>query len=103
MATTARPRGNMPLVTARVAAEMLAKEAKRGKVAILFGNERTGLTNDELAQAHAAVRATEGTHQRGRGGGGEAAYTGGCFPSCRCIHAKTRGFFFSSRHWDCGG
>jgi tRNA(Leu) C34 or U34 (ribose-2'-O)-methylase TrmL len=55
MATTARPRGNMPLVTARVAAEMLAKEAKRGKVAILFGNERTGLTNDELAQAHAAV------------------------------------------------
>jgi len=55
MATTARPRGNMPLVTARAAAEMLAKEAKRGKVAILFGNERTGLTNDELAQAHAAV------------------------------------------------
>lgn len=31
------------------------EEAKRGKVAILFGNERTGLTNDELAQAHAAV------------------------------------------------
>ena len=29
MATTARPRGNVPLVTARVAAEMLAKEAKR--------------------------------------------------------------------------
>lgn len=24
-------------------------------MAILFGNERTGLTNDELAQAHAAV------------------------------------------------
>ena len=41
MATTARPRGNMPLVTARVAAEMLAKEAARGKVAVLFGNERT--------------------------------------------------------------
>ena len=55
MATTARPRGNVPLVTARVAAEMLIQESKRGKVAILFGNERTGLTNDELAQAHACV------------------------------------------------
>ena len=55
MATTARPRGNVPLVTARTAARMLVEEAKRGKVAVLFGNERTGLTNEELAQAHACV------------------------------------------------
>ena len=55
MATTARPRGNVPLVTARVAAKMLVEESKRGKVAVLFGNERTGLTNEELAQAHACV------------------------------------------------
>lgn len=34
---------------------MLIKESKRGKVAVLFGNERTGLTNDEIAQAHACV------------------------------------------------
>ena len=55
MATTARPRGNVPLVTARTAARMLVEEARRGKVAVLFGNERTGLTNEELAQAHACV------------------------------------------------
>ena len=55
MATTARPRGNVPLVTARAAAEMLIEESRRGKVAVLFGNERTGLTNEELAQAHACV------------------------------------------------
>ena len=55
MATTARPRGNVPLVTARVAAKMLVDESRRGKVAVLFGNERTGLTNEELAQAHACV------------------------------------------------
>jgi len=55
VATTARPRGGVPLVTARVAAKMLAEEARRGKVAVLFGNERTGLTNEEMAQAHCAV------------------------------------------------
>ena len=91
MATTARPRGNMPLVTARVAAEMLAKEAKRGKVAILFGNERTGLTNDELAQAHAAVRGTEGTTGEGRRRG-EKAYMGAKLPR-RCMTYVTRGVF----------
>lgn len=79
MATTARPRGNVPLVTARVAAEMLAKEAKRGKVAVLFGNERTGLTNEELAQAHACVAiptAGQGTLCRR-----SLKYTGGTGPT----------------------
>jgi len=55
LATTARPRSGTPLMTAREAAERVALEAKRGKVAILFGNERTGLTNEDLAWAHAAV------------------------------------------------
>lgn len=79
MATTARPRGNVPLVTARVAAEMLAREAKRGKVAVLFGNERTGLTNEELAQAHACVAiptAGQGTLCRR-----SLKYTGGTGPT----------------------
>lgn len=79
MATTARPRGNVPLVTARVAAEMLAKEASRGKVAVLFGNERTGLTNEELAQAHACVAiptAGQGTLCRR-----SLKYTGGTGPT----------------------
>lgn len=79
MATTARPRGNVPLVTARVAAEMLAKEAARGKVAVLFGNERTGLTNEELAQAHACVAiptAGQGTLCRR-----SLKYTGGTGPT----------------------
>lgn len=55
LATTARPRSGTPLMTAREAAERVREEAKRGKVAVLFGNERTGLTNDELSWAHAAV------------------------------------------------
>ena len=79
MATTARPRGNTPLVTARVAAEMLAREAGRGKVAVLFGNERTGLTNEELAQAHACVAiptAGQGTLCRR-----SLKYTGGTGPT----------------------
>lgn len=55
LATTARPRSGTPLLTAREAALRVAEEAKRGKVAVLFGNERTGLTNEDLAWAHAAV------------------------------------------------
>ena len=55
LATTARPRTGTPLMTARDAAKLVAEEAKRGKVAVLFGNERTGLTNEELAWASAAV------------------------------------------------
>ena len=79
MATTARPRGNVPLVTARVAAKMLAEEARRGKVAVLFGNERTGLTNEELAQAHACVAIpTAGQGQLCRK---SLKYTGGTGPT----------------------
>jgi hypothetical protein len=58
---------------------MLAREAKRGKVAVLFGNERTGLTNEELAQAHACVAiptAGQGTLCRR-----SLKYTGGTGPT----------------------
>jgi tRNA C32,U32 (ribose-2'-O)-methylase TrmJ len=79
MATTARPRGNVPLVTARVAAAMVVEEAKRGKVAVLFGNERTGLTNEELAQAHACVAIP--TAGRGSLCRKSLKYTGGTGPT----------------------
>ena len=79
VATTARPRGGVPLVTARVAAKMLAEEAKRGKVAVLFGNERTGLTNEEMAQAHCAVAIP--TAGRGALCRRSLKYTGGTGPT----------------------
>lgn len=42
-----------PLLEAREAAGRLAAEAGAGeRVALLFGRERTGLTNDELARCH---------------------------------------------------
>ena len=58
---------------------MLVEEARRGKVAVLFGNERTGLTNEELAQAHACVAiptAGQGTLCRE-----SLKYTGGTGPT----------------------
>lgn len=51
---TARPRRDgVPALTPRQAAEMLQKET--GQVSLLFGRERTGLTNDELACCHRLV------------------------------------------------
>jgi len=57
LATTARPRGMVKRVIAPAAA---AKQARRAdaageKLGILFGPERTGLTNDEVAIADAAI------------------------------------------------
>jgi tRNA (cytidine32/uridine32-2'-O)-methyltransferase len=40
----------------REAAERALAASARGPVAIVFGNERTGLENDELMSCHAAVR-----------------------------------------------
>ena len=72
-ATTARPRENLPIVSirdaCRVDANVDANDASssssssfsisaftnEGKVAILFGNEATGLTNEELALANVGV------------------------------------------------
>ncbi|MEW8054061.1 MAG: RNA methyltransferase [Candidatus Thiodiazotropha sp.] len=47
--TSARTRSiDWPVVTPREAAAMLVKEARSGDVALVFGRERSGLTNSEL-------------------------------------------------------
>jgi TrmH family RNA methyltransferase len=57
LASTSRGRGdqNFRVFTARAAARRAIEEARRAPVAILFGSERTGLTNDELRYAHALL------------------------------------------------
>jgi tRNA/rRNA methyltransferase len=57
LATTARERAvNMPAFTARAAMETLrARQAAGERCAILFGPERTGLENEEVALADAVV------------------------------------------------
>jgi tRNA (cytidine32/uridine32-2'-O)-methyltransferase len=56
-ATTSRHRDrNFRIVDARAAAARLTGEAMQAPVAVLFGAERTGLTNDELEAAHLLVR-----------------------------------------------
>lgn len=54
---SARLRGvNLPELTPREAAAHAASVvAQGGQVAVLFGNERTGLENDQLAKCHATV------------------------------------------------
>ena len=57
VATTARDRDqNVRVLDVRDAAQRVVEEAARGPVALLFGNERTGLTNEELALAHLLLR-----------------------------------------------
>ena len=55
---SARRRGvNLPEITPReAAAQALAAAARGEQVALVFGNERSGLENDELARCHAMVR-----------------------------------------------
>ena len=55
---SARRRGiNLPEISPREAAvQALAAAARGDEVALVFGNERTGLENDELARCHAMVR-----------------------------------------------
>jgi TrmH family RNA methyltransferase len=56
-ATTSRDRDQyFRVLDVRVAAERIVHEAARGPVALLFGAERTGLTNEELSLAHVLVR-----------------------------------------------
>ena len=57
LASTSRGRGdqNFRVMSARAAARRAIQEANRTPVAILFGSERTGLTNDELRYAHALL------------------------------------------------
>ena len=55
---SARRRGvTLPEISPREAAQQaLAAVARGEQVALVFGNERTGLENDELARCHAMVR-----------------------------------------------
>lgn len=57
IATTARQRGMVkPILTPRAAGTELARRQKSGeRTALLFGAERSGLTNDDTALAHAIV------------------------------------------------
>ncbi len=53
---SARRRGvTLPTLDPEEAAARLIEASAEGPVALLFGNERTGLTNDELQRCHAAV------------------------------------------------
>jgi TrmH family RNA methyltransferase len=45
----------VPLLTPRECAHKLTEEATKGPVALLFGRERTGLTNEELERCHHLV------------------------------------------------
>lgn len=56
-ATTSRDRDqNFRVLDARTAASRLVEQARRGPAAVLFGAERTGLTNEDLESSHALVR-----------------------------------------------
>jgi TrmH family RNA methyltransferase len=56
-ATTSRDRDQyFRVVDVRAAAARLVTEAQRAPVAVVFGAERTGLTNEELETAHALIR-----------------------------------------------
>ncbi len=63
LATSARSRTlRWPLISPSEAAEMVVSAPKQQTVAVVFGNERVGLTNDELtlAQHHINIPTVEG-------------------------------------------
>lgn len=56
LATTSRERDqNFRVTDARAAARRAVEQAEVSPVAIMFGSERTGLTNEELRHAHALL------------------------------------------------
>src|SRR5215467_3224937 len=56
-ATTSRDRDqNFRVADVRDVAERIVAEARRAPTAVLFGAERTGLTNEDLESAHVLVR-----------------------------------------------
>jgi len=56
VASTARPRGyDLPELTPEQCAQQLKSHAALGEVALLFGPERMGLSNDDLQYAHYRV------------------------------------------------
>ena len=55
--TTARERENVPLLSLRDGVQRIREELANGaRVVVLFGNERTGLTNEELTYANIGVK-----------------------------------------------
>lgn len=55
-ATTARPRDlNLPVWSARAAAENIAANPTTGMISLVFGAERTGLTNHEISWAQGII------------------------------------------------
>ncbi|MGQ3890410.1 tRNA (cytosine(32)/uridine(32)-2'-O)-methyltransferase TrmJ [Legionella sp. CNM-4043-24] len=53
IATSARPRGlSLPGLTPHSCAALIGEQAESTEVAIVFGRERSGLTNDELLRCH---------------------------------------------------
>ena len=55
--TTARPRYlEWPIMAPREAATWAAGTAAAGRIALVFGREQTGLTNEELTACHQAIR-----------------------------------------------
>jgi TrmH family RNA methyltransferase len=56
-ATTSRERDqNFRVADVRDAAERIVSEARKAPAAVLFGAERTGLTNDDIEPAHVLIR-----------------------------------------------
>jgi TrmH family RNA methyltransferase len=56
-ATTSRPRDQyFRVLDVREAAERIVLESRRAPAAVVFGAERTGLTNEELETAHTLIR-----------------------------------------------
>ncbi len=55
--TTARMRHlDIPVIDAKQAAKILVKESQVNKVALVFGKERYGMTNEEVERCHYLVR-----------------------------------------------
>ena len=46
----------VPMLDPRACASLISAHAQTGKAAVLFGRERTGLTNDELDRCHHLVQ-----------------------------------------------
>ena len=55
-ATTARPRSiNLPVIDARTAATHIHQAARTAPVALVFGAERTGLSNEDISWCHTLI------------------------------------------------
>ena len=105
-ATTARPRENLPIVSARDAAATLRDAASRGKIAVMFGNEATGLTNDELSLANLGVMIPTSGHAAAPGRapkkGTKGRYTGGGGPTSLNLSHAVGGLAYEL-HEEMGG